>query len=79
MKSGTQKSAILDHLKNKGSITSNEAFLKYGATRLAAVIHELRKGYDIRTQRVDATNRYGEHCHYARYIYKGELDESISD
>lgn len=79
MRSGTQKMAILEHLKDKGSITSNEAFSKYGATRLAAIVHKLRKNYDIVTQRIDTTNRYGEHCQYARYIYKGELNESVSN
>lgn len=75
----TQKGAILEHLKSGRPLTSVQAYDLYGATRLAAVVHELRKHHDIKTVRVHGVNRFGESCSYARYVYKGELDESISD
>lgn len=37
-----QKAIVLDHLINEGGITSFEAFERYGITRLAAVIHDLK-------------------------------------
>ena len=69
-----QKKAILEHLQNSGSITSMEAFEQYGATRLSAIIFDLRKlGYDIETKDIATKNRYGNTCVYARYVMnKGE-------
>ena len=70
-----QKFRVLEHLKVHNGLTSMEAFDKYGITRLAAVVCELRKlGYDIRTLDMESQNRYGEVTRYAKYILKGELD-----
>lgn len=67
-----QRGAILEHLKSESSITSMEAFQKYGATRLSAIIFEFRKlGYDIETQELLTKNRYGETTRYGKYVYKG--------
>ena len=68
-----QRGAILNHLKECGSITSMEAFEKYGATRLSAIIFDFRKmGYDIDTHELVRKNRYGESCVFAKYVLKGE-------
>jgi len=62
---------ILNHLKAYGSITSMEAFEKYGITRLAARIKELRDdGYNIITHMMDGQNRYGEATKYAKYVLR---------
>lgn len=67
------KVALLAHMREHESITSVEAFEKYGVTRLSACIFDLRKrGYDIETQMVETTTRFGEFTQYARYILKGE-------
>lgn len=72
----SQRSEVLRHLKEKGSITSMEAFELYGATRLSAIIFNLRKmGYDIVTHDMHRTNRYGHNTNYARYVLKGVADE----
>lgn len=39
----THEAKVEKHLKTKGSITSMQAFSKYGFTRLAAHIHQLKK------------------------------------
>lgn len=71
------KVAILEHLKNFPYLTSKEAFEKYGVTRLAACIFDLReKGYHIETVMVETTTRFGESCRYARYVLKGEPNET---
>lgn len=63
-----QRQAILKHLQTQGSITSMEAFQKYGATRLSAIIFNFRKmGYDIDTHIIVGKNRYGSTCQYAEY------------
>ena len=69
------KSKVLDYIKENGSITSYEAFTEFGATRLAAIIFELRKiGYPIITLMVDGYNREGNPVRYGKYILNGEKE-----
>ena len=60
----SQKLMILNHLKNKGSISALEALSLYRINRLAARIEELRRsGHDIETDmKADLTGK-----RYARY------------
>ena len=45
---GTKTEKILEHLKSKGSINTWDAFTLYRATRLSAIIFNLRaQGYNI--------------------------------
>ena len=77
----TQRSSILDHLKEKGELTSIEAFQYFGATRLSAHIFELRKhGHIIDTIDCVTVNRYGSTTNYAKYKYVGfnGLDNTIA-
>ena len=68
-----QKIRILTYLKDRGSITSMEAFQMFGITRLAAQIKVLRNlGYDIVTLMMEGQNRYGETTRYAKYVLRGE-------
>ena len=60
---------VLLHLIEKGSITSWEAIKEYGATRLSAIIYNLRRrGLNIRTETVEFTDRFGSKATYAKYI-----------
>lgn len=64
----TQRRAVLNYLMEHGTITSMEAFEKFGATRLSAIIFDLRRqGYGIFTNMVETTNRFGQTLKYARY------------
>lgn len=66
------KVRLLTHFEKYGSITSMEAVEKYGITRLAARIKDLRDlGYDITTLMMDGQNRYGEATRYAKYVMGG--------
>ena len=59
------------HLIEKGNITSWEAIQLYGATRLSAIIFNLRKrGMNIETIMVEFTDKFGSKAQYAKYIYK---------
>lgn len=59
---------ILNHLLAGNSITSMEAINLYGATRLSAIIFNLRdKGYQISTTKIHSKNRYGHCVSYAEY------------
>lgn len=65
----TKTSMVLNHLKKHGTITSMEAIENYGATRLSAIIFELRKkGYDIDTHDVHGVDRYGNKVVYGKYV-----------
>ena len=67
----TQCEMILHHMKMHGSITTMEAFQKYGVTRLSGRIWELkRQGHNI--EKVMDTNENNKT--YARYFLKeGEV------
>ena len=61
--------AVLSHLMDNGSITSIDAIERYGATRLSAIIFNLRRrGYDIETVTMGMTDRYGYAVNYAKYV-----------
>jgi hypothetical protein len=63
----TKISKILNYLLQGNSITSIEAFVKFKATRLAAIIYELRKQHKIHTEMIhDKENK----CRYAKYHLK---------
>lgn len=62
--------AVMLHLQQYGSITSWEAIKEYGATRLSAIIYNLRNKYDMNiiNQEVDFIDRYGTNSSYVKYI-----------
>ena len=65
----SQTKDILKHLEEHGSITSYEAFKLYGATRLSAVIYELRNRYgqNITSNLKVVETRYGHKAQIAVY------------
>lgn len=66
----TQTAEIMKYLeKHKRGITSLEAFERYGATRLASIIFELRNRHkmDIETDTILVKTRYGRSVPVARY------------
>lgn len=59
----SQASQVLNHLQNRPKITSVEAIGLYGITRLAAVVHNLKKdGHKIKS-----TMKEGVNATYAEY------------
>lgn len=59
---------ILKHLQNFGSITSWEAIMEYGCTRLSQYIYLLRKeGYNIISESVTKKNRYDQSVTFSKY------------
>lgn len=65
----SQTNAVLEHLLKHGNITSYEAYDLYGATRLSAIIFNLRHegGYDIETTFAKVTTRFGKKTKIAVY------------
>ena len=73
----TKTAQVLEHLKNYGTITSWQAIQEYGATRLSAIIFNLRKdGYDIDTKTELTKDRNGNVCQYAKYILNREENKN---
>ena len=65
----SQKIAVFKHMQKHKSITSMEAFELFGATRLSAIIYDLRhEGHQIGMVWENGTNRFGEPVHYGRYF-----------
>ena len=57
----TQRAAVLNYLRDKGSITSMEAYTELGATRLSAIIYELKRfGFNISSVTKTVETRYGK-------------------
>ena len=64
----TQTEKILQCLKEQGSITSMEAYERFGCTRLSARIKDLRdEGHSIASDWETGENRDGVKVTYARY------------
>lgn len=75
-----QKQRILEHIQKHGSITQKEAWELYGASRLSAIIYDLKNkdGYNIQTEMVKGKNRYGESTCYGSYSFI-EQDKMIQE
>ena len=74
----SQTGDVLAHLIEHGSITTIEAFQKYGCTRLPARIFDYRaKGYDIESDIVVVKNRYGNPAPIAVYRLKGMPEAAV--
>lgn len=66
----TKTKQVKDHLRTHGHIDTWTAIQEYGATRLSAIIFELRKkGWDIETEDITTKDRNGNPSTYANYIY----------
>ena len=64
----TQREAILQYIKDFGSITPMQAFADLGITKLATRISEMRKdGMEFRIEMVHIRNRYGKPVYFAKY------------
>ena len=68
-KFNTKTGKVLHHLQNEGSITSWNAITLYKATRLSAIIFNLRdEGYIIESEK----EKDNMGSHWTRYVYKGK-------
>lgn len=69
----TQCEKIIDYINEFGSITTMQAFMDLGVTRLASRICDLKnEGYPIVSETISAKNRYGEKVHYSKYMLEVE-------
>lgn len=70
MKKVTQRTRVLRHLEDYGSITTWQAYSEYNITRLSAVIFDLIHKDNIKidcSERLTVKNRYGEKVSCTKY------------
>lgn len=68
IKLNTTQQRVFNYIMDFGSITTLEACVDLGETRLSARIFELKsKGVNISSDWIEVTNRYKEKRHVKRY------------
>lgn len=74
----TKTNRVKKHLEKQGSITTWQAFQLYGATRLSAIIYNLRKrGYKINNNWKEEIDRNGEKTRYVEY--KLDVEQMVKE
>jgi hypothetical protein len=64
----SQLSDVLEYMQTKGSITSMDAIEMFGATRMSAIIYDIKKkGYEIDSPLIPVKNRYGKTVYVSNY------------
>ena len=63
----TMRDRVLKYMNDYGSITTRQAFIDLGCTRLSEYIRQLRLEYDIADKWIQRKNRYGEKVHFKKY------------
>ena len=68
----TTQKRVFDYINEFGSITSLQAFVDLGESRLSARVWELKdKGIKIDSEMVEVENRFHEKRHVKRYFIPG--------
>ena len=72
----SQCQKVVRHIDKYGSITSLDAIKRYGITRLASRIYELKKYHNFNIEKtiVAVNNKYGQSVHYAKYYFADEKE-----
>lgn len=73
------KDRVLKYMQEHKSITTYDAFVDLGNTRLSEYIRQLRQEYRIADEWISTTNRYGEKIQYKRYWLEEENQMDIYD
>ena len=63
---------ILNYMKEFGSITTYNAFIDLGCTRLSEYIRQIKEEYKVADEWISTVNRYGEKVQYKRYWLEEE-------
>lgn len=67
---------VLSYIKQFGYITTWDAFRDLGCTRLSEYIRQLRQEYNIVSETIGTTNRYGEKTYYVKYKLMEEENDT---
>lgn len=63
---------IISYMKEFGTITTYEAFIELGCSRLSEYIRQIRLEYKVSDEWISTTNRYGEKVQYKKYWLEEE-------
>lgn len=63
---------VINYMKKYGSITTTDAFIDLGCTRLSEYIRQARQTLNIKDRWESSINRYGEKVEYKRYWIEEE-------
>lgn len=66
---------VLNYMKEFGSITTFNAFIDLGCTRLSEYIRQIRLEHKVKDEWETTINRYGESVKYKRYWLEGDKSE----
>lgn len=58
---------IISYMREFGSITTYNAFIDLGCTRLSEYIRQIRLTHKVKDEWIESINRYGEKVQYKRY------------
>lgn len=61
------KERIVNYMREFGSITTFNAFIDLGCSRLSEYIRQIRREYRVNDEWETTVNRYGEKVKYKRY------------
>lgn len=61
------KERVLKYMRDFGSITTFDAFIELGCTRLSEYIRQIKQEYIVNDEWITTTNRYGEKVKYKRF------------
>ncbi len=64
---------VLQYMRDFGSITTYNAFIDLGCTRLSEYIRQIRLEFKVNDEWISTTNRYGEKVQYKRYWLEEEV------
>ena len=68
----TTQSRVFEYMNEFGSITSLQAFVDLGESRLSARVWELKdKGIKIDSEMIEVENRFHEKRHVKKYFISG--------
>lgn len=68
----TMKDRVLKYMQDFGSITTKQAFIDLGNTRLSEYIRQLRLEMTIDDEWIHSKNRYGDPVHFKKYWIRKE-------
>lgn len=67
------KERIVRYIEEFGSITTRDAFIDLGCTRLSEYIRQIRLDRIVNDEWIKGINRFGETIHYKKYYFKEKL------
>ena len=64
------KDRIIRYIEEFGSITTKEAFIDLGCTRLSEYIRQIRLDRPVYDEWIAGKNRFGESVHYKKFYFE---------